>query len=170
MPTYGYCSVDDVASCFPFLKRNQPGSIQDTEIQGWIANRKARIRSAWLTRGFDPDASPNPPLTTDQTNFLRSLNADGAIADLGDALQGTNSLQPGEYSIPAAHRATYERVLKEITQAMHDSLFFTGPNGLISRNDDPTPQFEGIGGAEIPDTETPPVLQTNVLLYKNMRF
>jgi hypothetical protein len=166
----GYCTIGQVCSAFPFFRRDQGGSIGDSDIQGWIDDRKARIRSAFLTRGFDPDNPPNPPLTQDQAAFLRALNRDGAIADLGDALQGQNSLQPGEYSVPKAHRESYENVLKEITKAGHDAMFNTGPLGNIARTQDVTPQFLGIAGGATSPCDTPPILQTNVKLYLNQRF
>src|SRR6266446_297344 len=162
----GYCSIDDVTKPFPQIQRNQINSVQDTDIQGWIDDRKARIRSALLTRGFDPDSPPNP-LTLDQSNFLRALNRDGAIADLGDALQATITLQPGEYSIAKAHRDTYERVLKEITEAKHDRMFQAGPLGNIARKQDVTPLFKGIGGAEQDREETPFSPQEDRLFGKN---
>lgn len=171
----GFCTVSEVTGVYSFFSRNQTGSFTDEQIQGWINNRKARIRSAFLTRGFDPDNPPNA-LTTDQSAFLRSLNLDGAAADLGDALQGTNSLQPSEYSVPGERRKSYELVLLEIRgdvakkiPPLHDVLFNMGPLGNIARTQDVTPQFGGIGGAETDITDIPPVLQTNVFLYKNWR-
>ena len=91
-----YCTVDDVCTAFPRFVRNAAGSISDTQIQDWIDDRKARIRGAFLARLIDPDTLA---LTVDAGNFLRALNRDGAIADLGDALQGDVTLQPGEYSL-----------------------------------------------------------------------
>src|SRR6266446_5986440 len=166
----GYCSIDDVARAFPQFQRNQIASIQDTDIQGWIDDRKARIRSALLTRGFDPDLPPNPPLTADQSNFLRALNRDGTIGDLGDALQATITLQPGEYSIASAHRTTYERVLKEITEAKHDRMFQSGPLGSIARKQDVTPLFKGVGGAEQDVEQTPMSRQEDRIFGKNQKF
>ena len=55
----GYCTVDDVCSAFPRFVRNAAGSIQDSQIQGWIDDRKARIRSVSMMRNFDPDAQAN---------------------------------------------------------------------------------------------------------------
>lgn len=131
----GYCTVDNVVSAFRFFERNAAGSPSDPDIQGWIDDRKARIRSALLRRNFDPDAPPTA-LTTDQANFLRSLNRDGAIADLGNAIQASLTLQPGEYSLASSHRKTFESVLAAIAKGEHDYLFKKGP------------QFGGIAGAE----------------------
>ena len=50
-----YCTVDDVCTAFPRFVRNAANSIQDTQIQDWIDDRKARIRGAFLARLIDPD-------------------------------------------------------------------------------------------------------------------
>lgn len=159
----GYCTVADVCSSFPQFKREQIGSITDAQIQDWIDDRKARIRSALLTRGFDPDT---PAVTGDAARFLLSLNKDGAIADLGDALQGTMTLQPGEYSLPAERRKSYERVMKELVQGFHDNLF----QPVISRTTDVTPLTRGIGGAETDPTQTPRVTGKNRKFWINQQF
>lgn len=157
-----YCTIADVCSAFPQFKQAQTGSISDTQIQGWIDDRKARIRSALLNRGFDPDTQTN---TTDQTNFLRSVNRDGAISDMGNALQGTITLQPGEYSLAQAHRSTYEKILKEIGDGKHDSLF----QPSRSRTGDPTPLFQGVGGAET-DPDVAPDFTKNRSFSRNQVF
>jgi hypothetical protein len=138
----GYCKVDDVVSALRFFQRNVPGSPSDVDIQGWIDDRKSRIRSALLRRGFDPD-SPSTPLTTDQTNFLRGLNRDGGIADLGNAMQASLTLQPGEFSLAATHRKTFETVLAAIAKGDHDFMFGLGPT------------FGGIAGAETDPRQKP---------------
>src|SRR3954469_352086 len=137
----GYCTIADVCSSFPQFVRQQTGSISDSQIQDWIDDRKVRIRSVLLTRGFDPDT---PAVTGDAARFLLSLNKDGAIADLGDALQGTMTLQPGEYSLPAERRKSYERVMKELVAGAHDQLF----QPTTSRTADVTPLMRAVGGAE----------------------
>jgi hypothetical protein len=153
----GYCTVDNVASAFRFFQRNLDGSPSDSDIRSWIDDRKSRIRSALLRRGFDPD---NPPqaLTTDQTNFLRSLNRDGAIADLGNALQSSLTLQPGEYSLASSHRKTYETVLTAISKGEHDFLF-----GL-------KPMFGGIAGAETDPRQTPASANQNRFFGRSQVF
>lgn len=143
-----YCTIDDVTSSFPQFQRTAYGSIQDTEIQSWIDDRKSRIRSVLLARGFDPDAVT---LTGDQSKFLRALNRDGASADFGDALQSTITLQPGEYSVAAARRKSFELVIKEINQGLHDGLF--QPD--ISRTTEVGSLFSGVGGAEVDPGQTP---------------
>lgn len=144
-----YCSVDDVCTAFPQFKREEHASIKDNDIQGWIDQRKARIRSVLLSRQkFDPDAVQ---LTVDQANFLRGLNVDGVIADLADAMAQTITLQPGETLLSASHRKTYEAVLKEIQNGLHDVLF----QQAIARSQDVQPLFGGIGGAEMPRHQTP---------------
>jgi len=90
------------------------------QIQDWIDDRKARIRSALYARAIDPDAME---LTPDQANFLRALNRDGAVADLGDALQGSVSLQAGEDSHAAERRKSFERQIAEIKQGLYDKIF-----------------------------------------------
>jgi hypothetical protein len=169
-----YCTVADVCAPFPFFKRNQTGSISDAQIQTWIDLRKTRIRSALLTRGFDPDNPPNPPLTTDQANFLSALNADGAIADLGDALQSTNSLQSSEFSVSKEHRDTYERILMEIRgdptkqiEPQHDYLFQSGPIGNVARRADVRPLFHGSSDTVDPSQIPQP---SGRLFYKRQVF
>lgn len=136
-----YCTVADVCQAFPQFQRGANNSVTDAAIQGWIDNRKARIRSAILSRGSDPDA---PLVTGDAFAFVKSLNLDGAIADLGDALAGTMTLQAGEYSLPGARRTSYERVMKELVQGLHDNLF----QPTVSRTTSVKPVMSGIGGAE----------------------
>ena len=135
-----YCTVDDVCTAFPRFVRNAAGSIQDTQIQNWIDDRKARIRGALLARLIDPDAME---LTTDQGNFLRALNRDGAIADLGDALQGNLVLQPGEYSLAGERRKSFERQLAEIKQGLFDALF-----SGVARHVEIEPLLGGVAGGE----------------------
>lgn len=162
MPTpVGYCSVNDVCSAFPQFQRDAHGSVQDTDIAGWILDRKARIRSALLTRGFDPDLNI---LTSDQANFLRALNRDGAIPDLGSAIQGTTTLQPGEYSLAQAHRKTYETVLTEITKGLHDKLF-----NIRSRTTDVGPLFGGVSGGDVIDDGLI-TYESSTLFHKNQVF
>lgn len=145
----GYCTADDVCRPFPQFQRGVAGSISDDDIQNWILNRKARIRSVMLSRQkYDPDTAT---LTTDQAAFLRSLNQLGSSADLGRALQGTVTLQPGEYSVPAADGRTFEAILKEIQAGVHDALF----QPTISRSTDVQPLFKGTGGAEVDPLQTP---------------
>jgi len=141
-----YCTVDDVASALPFFQRNQPGSISDAQIQGWIDDRKARIRAALLARGIDPDALT---LSTDQANWLRALNRDGAIADLYDALAGASHLQPSEAAIAGRHARAYEGLMAEVTQGLHDRLFST-----LAKTLDIKPGLAGTGGAETRPGET----------------
>lgn len=135
-----YCTVDDVCTAFPRFVRNAPNSIQDTQIQDWIDDRKARIRSALYARGIDPDAME---LTPDQANFLRALNRDGAMADLGDALQGNVSLQAGEDANAAERRKSFERQVAEIKQGLYDKFF-----SLIARTVEIEPTLGGVAGGE----------------------
>ena len=135
-----YCTVNDVCTAFPRFQRNVAGSIQDSDIQGWIDDHKARIRMAFLARLIDPDAMA---LTTDQTNFLRALNRDGAIADLGDALQGNIALQPGEFSLSGERRKSFERQIEEIKQGLADALF-----AAVARHVEIEPLLGGTAGGE----------------------
>jgi hypothetical protein len=136
----GYCTVDDVCTAFPRFVRNAAGSIQDAQIQDWIDDRKARIRLALFARNIDPDAMT---LTPDQAGFLRALNRDGAIADLGDALQANVSLQPSEYSLPKEHRASFERQIAEIKQGLYDKFF-----SLLAKTVEIEPTLGGTAGGE----------------------
>ena len=135
-----YCTVDDVCTAFPRFVRNAPNSIQDTQIQDWIDDRKARIRSALYARAIDPDAMA---LTPDQANFLRALNRDGAIADLGDALQGNVSLQAGEESHAGERRKSFERQISEIKQGLYDKFF-----SLLAKTVEIQPTLGGTAGGE----------------------
>ena len=135
-----YCTVDDVCTAFPRFVRNTANSIQDTQIQDWIDDRKAPIRSALYARGIDPDAMA---LTPDQANFLRALNRDGAIADLADALQGNVSLQAGEDAHAAQRRGSFERQVAEIKQGLYDKFF-----SQLARTVEIEPTFGGTAGGE----------------------
>lgn len=157
-----YCTIADVCAAFPQFVRAQAGSIADATIQAWIDGRKTRIRSVFLSRGVDLDAGA---LSTDEANFLKDLNRDGAIGDLGDALQATVTLQPGEYSLASAHRATYERVLKEIQQGLHDVLF-----SAIASHKDVRPLLGGTAGAEADKTQPSPDPNSNRVFGKNQVF
>jgi hypothetical protein len=151
----GYCTVDDVCSAFPRFVRNAAGSIQDAQIQGWIDDRKARIRSVAMMRNFDPDAQVN---STDITNFLRSLNREGAIADLADALEATITTASGPVALSERHRASYEAQLAEIKAGVHDTLF-----GLVSR-------VAGTAGADTPVGQTPEDTGQNQSFGRNVRY
>ncbi len=152
-----------MASAFPQFVRNATGSIQDSQIQGWIDDRKSQIRSAFLTRGYDPDTQV---LTVDQTNFLRALNRDGAMADLGDALQATITLQPGEYSVAQARRSSYSNCLKEIKQGLHDKLF----QPSLAKTMDVEPLIKYVAGSDQDLSSTPNTNQLNQFFGKNQRF
>ena len=135
-----YCTVDDVCTAFPRFVRNAANSIQDSQIQGWLDDRKARIRSALYARGIDPDAMT---LTTDQANFLRALNRDGGVADLVDALQGNVSLEAGEESEATARRKSFELQIAEIKQGLYDKFF-----SQLARTVEIEPTFGGTAGGE----------------------
>ena len=135
-----YCTVDDVCPVFPRFVRNAANSIQDAQIQGWIDDRKARIRAALYARGIDPDAMT---LTTDQANFLRALNRDGAVADLADALEGNVSLEAGEESEASARRKSFELQIAEIKQGLYDKFF-----SQLARTVEIQPTLGGTAGGE----------------------
>jgi hypothetical protein len=135
-----YCTVDDVCTAFPRFVRNAANSIQDSQIQGWLDDRKARIRSALYARGIDPDAMT---LTTDQANFLRALNRDGGVADLVDALQGNVSLEAGEESEATARRKSFELQIAEIKQGLYDKFF-----SQLARTVEIEPTLGGTAGGE----------------------
>ena len=131
----GYCSITDVTNAFPSFQRNAPGSIQDAQIESWISIHAIRIRAALVQRGADP-GSPNLPgwpagstlpsglaLSADQVTFLQGLNADMAIGELGRALEGNVTLQPGEISLISGRRRNYEAVLEDIRKGRYDAFF-----------------------------------------------
>lgn len=141
-----YCTTSDVESALPFFQTNQPGSVQDSQIQGWIDDRKSRIRAVLLARGIDPDTML---LTADQANWLRALNRDGAISDLYLALESTNSLQPGEAAVAKRHADEYAQVMKDLLAGLYDKLFSS-----LAKTTDIKPGFGGTAGGET-DTSTP---------------
>ena len=151
----GYCTVDDVCSAFPRFVRNAAGSIQDSQIQGWIDDRKARIRSVTMMRNFDPDAQAN---STDVANLLRSLNREGAIADLADALEATITTAAGPVALSERHRQSFESQIAEIKNGVHDYLF-----GQVSR-------VAGTAGADTPVGQTPDDTGQNQAFGKNDRY
>jgi hypothetical protein len=141
--------------------RNAPNSIQDTQIQDWIDDRKARIRSALYARAIDPDTLQ---LSPDQANFLRALNRDGVIADLGDALQGNVSLQPGEHSQAAERRKSFERQIEEIKQGLYDKFF-----SLLAKTVEIEPTLGGTAGGET-DRSTASDRSENKAFSKDQTF
>lgn len=157
----GYCTVDDICTAFPRFARNAPDSIQDSQIQDWIDDHKSRIRAALYARGIDPDVLQ---LTADQANFLRALNRDGAIADLGDALQGNVSLQPGEYSLAGERRKSFERQIEEIKRGSFDKFF-----SALARTAEIEPSLGGIAGGET-DRETARERDENKSFSKDQLF
>src|SRR5690242_10920067 len=136
-----YCPVDDVCSEFPSFQRNAAGDIQDSQIQDWIDDAAAQIAAALVQRGFDPDAPPQP-LTTRQTNLLRSMNRAAGVAKLGSVLAARVTLQTGEPAIVTTRAQSLEKILDAIRNRAFDSIFGIGS------------QFGGIAGGEVPDTET----------------
>ncbi|PYV31447.1 MAG: hypothetical protein DMG22_16930 [Acidobacteria bacterium] len=154
----GYSTVDDVCSAFPRFVRNSAGSISDAQIQGWIDDRKARIRSVCMMRNFDPDAPPGGVNSVDVTNFLRSLNREGAIADLADALEANITTAAGPVALSERHRQSFESQIAEIKSGVHDYLF-----GQASR-------VTGTAGADTPVDQTPADTGQNQAFGKNTRF
>lgn len=150
-----YCTVDDVCSAFPQFQRQANGSISDTDIQRWIDEWKVTIRSEFLRRNFDPDTAT---LTQDQQAFLRLLNKNGAIADLGTALIATVTLQPGEHALAATRRDHVEFTLQEIREGVHDYLFNIGT------------LFGGIAGAETDPRQTPASVNQNRFFGRSQVF
>jgi hypothetical protein len=153
-----YATVDEVCAPFPTFQRSAAGSISDAQIQKWIDDWAARIYSAVLARGAD---LATLVLTAAQSNFLRGLNVDGAVAELGAALQGSLTLQPGEYSLAAARRRSAERTLKQIADGEHDTLFGVQTEGA---------KFAGVAGAETTVDETPEDLGENRSFGKGQTF
>jgi len=142
----GYCTVNDVGSVLPAMLRNAAGSVSDAQIQAWVDDGKARIRATLMQRGIDPDAATLPnglPLSTDQSNWLRALNADYAASKLAAVLETVNTLQPGEVSVAGQIRKAYEAILADIRLGRYDAYF-----GQVSR------LRSSVGGAET-DSSTP---------------
>jgi len=137
-----YATVDEVCALYSLFQRGATGSISDAQIAKWLDDAAARIYSAVLARGAD---LATLVLTATQSNFLRGLNVDGGVAELGAALQGSLTLAPGEHSLAAARRRSFERVLKEIGEGIHDALLGITPDGA---------KFAGVGGAETTVGET----------------
>jgi hypothetical protein len=155
----GYCQITDVTNAFPSFQRNAPGSIQDIQIQAWIDQYGAEIRALLMKRGFDP---LNPPggvsLTPDQANWLTLRNADVVIGELGRALEGNVTLQPGEISTVAGRRKNYEKVMADVSKGEYDAFF-----GVPSR------LWGSIGGAET-DKSTPGQRGENRAFGRNQEF
>jgi len=154
----GYCTPDDVCAAFPGFVRNAAGSIQDTQIQDWIDQHAARVDAALLQRGFDPQKPPSSGLVARQLNWLTALNADAAIGELGRALEGNITLQPGEVSLVSGRRKNYETVLEDIRKGRYDAFF-----GLQSR------LWGSTGGAET-DKSTPGERKENRTFGRNQEF
>ncbi len=151
----GYCTVDDVAALFPDFKRNAVGSVSDAQIQVWIDTRAARIRSTLLLRDIDPVLLS---LTTDQTNLLKSVNTDGAAADVADTLQLRIITAAGEVALADAHRKTFERTLEEIRQGIYDPLFAKSSRVV------------GTAGGDMPVDQTPADTGENKAFGKNVKY
>lgn len=116
----GYCQITDVVSEFPRFVRNAPNSISDAQIQAWIDQGAARIRAALMQRGIDPSTIT---LSTDQTNWLSSLNEDWAASKLAAVLEANISLQPGEVSVAQQRRRSFESVLGDIKLGRYDAFW-----------------------------------------------
>ena len=157
-----YCTIDDVVKAFPNFQRNATGSVQDADIEKWIANWAARIDAALAERGVNLDTFV---ASARQLALLAALNEDGAVAELGSALQGTLTLQPGEYSVPASRRRSAEAALKQIIAGGCDVLF-----GMATATPATTSKFGGIGGAETAKEDTPEALEENRAFGKNQEF
>jgi hypothetical protein len=153
----GYCGITDVTHAFPSFQRNATNSVQDSQIQSWIVQHAARIDAALIQRGFDPQ-NPPVPLTSRQISWLQVLNADAAIGELGRALEGNITLQPGEISLVGGRRKNYETVLADIRLGRFDQFF-----GLKSR------MWGSMAGAET-DKSTPYSREENRAFGRNQKF
>lgn len=144
----GYCAITDVVAAFPNFVRNATGSIQDSQIQSWIDQHAARINAALAQRGINASSGVLPngqALSADQSNWLIILNADAAIGEMGRALEGNVTFQPGEISLVAGRRKNYETTLNDIRGGRYDAYF-----GQVSRFTN-TGTY-GFGGAEADDS------------------
>ena len=165
----GYCAISDVTDAFPSFQRQAAGSISDARIQTWIDQYASRIRAALMQRGVDPGWNSGTSVGTaslpggatisvDQSNWLLLLNADGAIGELGRALEGNVTLQPGEISVVGGRRKNYEMVLAAVAKGAYDAYW-----GLPSR------LAGSIGGAE-EDHTTPRQRDENRQFGINQKF
>ena len=151
-----YSTVDEVCSEFPRFQRDQEGSVSDAQIANWLTGFAARIDSALGERGI---VVANIVLSAAQAAWLAALNQDAGVGKLALTLQGAVTLQPGEYSLPAARLRQYEKVLAGIHDGVYDK--FWGISGG---------KFGGVGGAEVAKTDTPEALGENKAFGKNQEF
>ena len=147
----GYCTVDDVCKFFSRFTRNQPGSVQDADIAGWIDDASSTVHSALYQRGLDCNNLSNPLISDptqstpvmDQPNVLRELARNYGIWRLASSIWTT--LSPTEQSSARSSFNRWTTSLKDISAGLYDKLFWYG-----ARTVDITPAFGGIPGADQP--------------------
>jgi hypothetical protein len=149
----GYCDVPEVCSKLPSFQRNQTGSISDDQIRTWINHGQSIIDGALLQRGV-----LLPVTGQEQLDFLGALNADYAMRELGVALQGVVTLQPGEYSTVSSATRRFEQLIQAIRDKKYDAFF--GVSSWIRNS---------MAGADT-DRSTPRERGENRSFGKNMKF
>ena len=96
-----YCAVGDVTAKVPRFIADVPNNPSTNQIQDWIDEHASEIYSRLLNRGIDPGGSgqliATMGLTPDQqtaaTNWLKSVNIKGAVADLLRILEANTGAQ-----------------------------------------------------------------------------
>jgi hypothetical protein len=165
----GFCSIAEVEHNFPNFQPNLATGPSDDDIQEWIDNRAGRIIGLFFSRGIDLIAiQASPGFTDAQNELLRGMNLDGAIADLGDALQGNVTLQYQEYALIQGHRKSFEQAMKEIGQGFFDKMF-----NPLARTESVLPGFgggSGTTGFPAGTTETTTVTATDRFFWKSQTF
>jgi len=152
-----YSTVDEVCSEFPRFQRNQAGSVSDAQVADWLEQFAARIDSALAERGI---IVANLTLTAAQAAWLANLNQNAGCAKLGLVLQGTVTLQPGEYSLAASRMRDFEKVLRQVSEGVYDKFW-----GIQT-----TSKLGGVAGAEVAKEDTPEALGDNRAFGKNQEF
>jgi len=150
-----YCTIEQVVSEFPRFERNLAGGIQDDDIQMWIDTASARINAALIQRGIAPASLD---LSTDQANWLQSLNTDYAVGRMGLVLQAQITLQPGEVSLAGQRLKQFDAVLNDVRAGRYDAFF-----GVRSR------LWGSVGGAET-ERSTPAQRDENRAFGRNQEF
>jgi len=140
---------------FPRFMRNQPGSITDASIQGWLNDASGTVHAAFYNRGLNTDNLSHPKVSdptqatpvTNQADILREFVRNYGIWRLASAIWATLSVT--EQSMARGAYQRWETNLKGISAGLYDSLFW-----LYSRTTDIEPAFSGIAGGETDSTPT----------------
>ena len=167
-----YATPADVEAMFPRFVPNSPGGVQDSQIMSWLEDASGQVHAIFYSRGIDCNSLSNPivgqpTLTTpvyDQAAILRDMVRAYGSWKLGQAIW--NTLSPAEQALARGQYDRWNTQLKSIQAGIYDKLFFIGAATI-----DIFPQFEGVGGAEVPYTSpyTPPN-GSNRYFWKDQRY